>query len=216
VRRGRHTVKLVNLDDIGADFIAALPGEQVLPPPHMWVPAHDFELAQILDANQALALRALPLNATAPAPPRQGLRNWAGFRRPTNTSAPSSSLSSPTQAASGSAAWIRPGAETGPGFAVGYQPSAPGADWFARIRELTARQGFAPTQKAYKKDSSAYPSSIRGMSQIIHVLLTGTTRSLDVAVADILGTQRIFASEVVDVVPAPRRALVDSNLSRQD
>jgi glutamyl-tRNA synthetase len=65
-------------------------------------------------------------------------------------------------------------------------------EWFAQIRDLAARLGFAPNQKAYKQDPSAYPGSIREASQVIRVLLTGTQRSPDLAqVAGALGRDEV-------------------------
>ena len=85
---------------------------------------------------------------------------------------------------------VRSVAET---FASRYQPPAPGTEWFGQIRELAAELGFAPNQKAYKKDPDAYPGSIREASQIIRVLLTGTTRSPDLAaVAGVLGPDEVL------------------------
>ena len=59
--------------------------------------------------------------------------------------------------------------------------------------QLAADLGFAPNQKAYKKDPDAYPGSIREASQIIRVLITGTPRSPDLAqVAGALGPGEVL------------------------
>ena len=79
-------------------------------------------------------------------------------------------------------------------FARNYTP--PGEDpqaWFGQVRQLAADLGFAPNQKAYKKDPEAYPGSIREASQIIRILLTGTPRSPDLPlVAAALGTDEVL------------------------
>ena len=78
-------------------------------------------------------------------------------------------------------------------FADGYQPSAPGTEWFDQIRRLAADLGFAPSQKVYKQDPAAYHGSIREASQVIRVLLTGTLRSPELAeVAAALGTEEVL------------------------
>ena len=78
------------------------------------------------------------------------------------------------------------------GFASRYQPPAPDTEWFGQIRDLAAELGFAPNQKAYKKDPERYRGSIRDASQVIRVLLTGTTRSPDLAaVAGVLGADEV-------------------------
>lgn len=79
------------------------------------------------------------------------------------------------------------------GFVDAYQPPGPAADWFAQVRDLAARLGFAATQKAFKQDPGAYHGSIRETSQVIRVLLTGTTRSPDLAaVAAALGSDEVL------------------------
>ena len=45
-------------------------------------------------------------------------------------------------------------------FADGYQPLEDGDAWFGQIRELAARQGFAPSPKEFKKN----PTPTRGRS----------------------------------------------------
>jgi glutamyl-tRNA synthetase len=77
-------------------------------------------------------------------------------------------------------------------FAERYQPPAPDIEWFGQVRDLAARLGFAPNQKAYKQDPESYRGSIRDASQVIRVLLTGTTRSPDLAaVAGVLGADEV-------------------------
>ncbi len=72
-------------------------------------------------------------------------------------------------------------------FAAGYTP--PGPEWFDQIRRLADDLGFAPSKKAYKQDPAAYKGSISDASLIIRVLLTGSSRSPDLAeVAAALGT----------------------------
>jgi glutamyl-tRNA synthetase len=78
-------------------------------------------------------------------------------------------------------------------FARGYTPPGPDVDWFGQVRQVAADLGFAPNQKAYKKDPDAYPGSIREASQIIRVLITGTPRSPDLAqVAGALGPDEVL------------------------
>src|SRR5689334_21364742 len=78
-------------------------------------------------------------------------------------------------------------------FAADYQEFADQQEWFGQILDLAARHGFAPNAKEYKKNSDAYPGSIREASQMIPVALTGSIRSPDlVAVARALGTAEVL------------------------
>ena len=54
-------VDMVKLDDICADYIATLPGEQILAEVIIWAGRFDPGLAEVLAAEQDLALRALAI-----------------------------------------------------------------------------------------------------------------------------------------------------------
>ncbi len=187
-------VDLVKLDDISADFIATLPAADILGQVITWAQAYDPPLAKVLTASPEVALAALAIEREDVPNPRKDLRRWADFRAVYGYFFPR--LFAPvTDAADDRFGGLEPAvvrsvAET---FASRYQPPAPGTEWFGQIRELAAELGFAPNQKAYKKDPDAYPGSIREASQIIRVLLTGTTRSPDLAaVAGVLGPDEVL------------------------
>jgi glutamyl-tRNA synthetase len=188
-------VDMVKLDDICADYIATLPGEQILAEVITWARRYDPELVPILEANRALALRALAIERENTDKPRKDLRKWADFRAVygyffnvifdlvTDPADPRFDGLDPDL--------VRAVADA---FAGDYTP--PGEDpqaWFGRIRQLAAGLGFAPNQKAYKQDPQAYPGSIREASQVIRVLLTGSGQSPDLTqVAAALGTEEVL------------------------
>jgi glutamyl-tRNA synthetase len=187
-------VDLVKLDDISADYIATLTGEEILDRVLGWADKHDAELAAVLAAEQPLALRALAIERVGVENPRKDLRKWSEFRtvygyffrqifKP---------VTDPADARFGG---LDPDLvqAIADGFADSYQPPADGGDWFGQIRSLAGRLGFAPNQKAYKQAPYAFPGSIREVSQVIRVLLTGTPRSPDLeAVAAALGTDEVL------------------------
>ncbi len=187
-------VDLVKLDDISADFIATLPGIQILTRVTAWADARDPDLAATLRAEPDLALRALAIERDGSAHPRKDLRKWADFRpvygyffsqwhRPVTDAA--------DPRFGGLASHLVRSLASG--FADAYQPPASAADWFAQIRDLAAGLGFAATQQAYRQDPGAYHGSVREASRVIRVLLTGTTRSPNLAcVAAALGTDEVL------------------------
>ena len=127
--------------------------------------------------------------------PRKDLRKWSDFPAVYGYFFPElfAPVTDPADARFGGLdpdAGPRPSPPTSP---RGYTPPGDGVDWFDQIRQLAADLGFAPNQKDYKKDPDAYPGSIREASQIIRVLLTGSTRSPDLAqVAAALGTDEVL------------------------
>ena len=73
-------VDMVKLDDICADYIATLPGEQILAEVITWAERYAPDLAVVLAAERELALRALAIEREGVANPRKDLRKWADFR----------------------------------------------------------------------------------------------------------------------------------------
>jgi glutamyl-tRNA synthetase len=73
-------VDLVKLDDICADYVAALSGGQILDQVTTWAREHDPPLAAVLETESDLALRALAIEREGVANPRKDLQKWADFR----------------------------------------------------------------------------------------------------------------------------------------
>jgi glutamyl-tRNA synthetase len=187
-------VDLVKLDDICADYIATLPGRQILAEVATWARRYDPELAAVLETEQDLALRALAIEREGVDNPRKDLRKWADFRPVYGYFFPElfPLVTDPADARFGGLDpdLVRAIAEA---FADGYQPPAVDTDWFGQIRRLAADLGFAPSQKIYKQDPDAYPGSIREASQVIRILLTGTPNSPGLApVAAALGPDEVL------------------------
>ncbi len=171
---------LVKLDDISADFIATLPGAEILDRVLLWADSYDPDLASVLRAERALALRALAVEREDTPKPRKDLRKWADFRPVYGYFFPEvfECVTDPADPRFGGLGpdLVRALAA---GFADGYRPPSPDSVWFDQIRELATRLGFAANNKEYKKNPDAYPGSVREASQVIRVLLTGSLQSPD-------------------------------------
>jgi glutamyl-tRNA synthetase len=191
-------VDTVKLDDISGDYIATLSGEQILAEAGLWARRYDPGLAEILEAERALALRALAVEREDVPNPRKDLRKWAGFRTAYGFFFPQlfEPVTDPADARFGGLDpdLVRAVADA---FAAGYQPPRPGTghdgEWFDQVRRLAADLGFAPSRKDYKQNPAAYPGSIIDASQVIRVLITGALRSPDLAeVSRALGTDEVL------------------------
>ncbi len=189
---------MVKLDDVSADFVATLPGEQILDRVLPWADGYDPGLADVLRTERELALRALAIEREGVPNPRKDLRKWAGFRAVYGYFFPEifELVTDPADPRFGGldAGLVRSLAS---GFAAGYQPPAPDAvpdtAWFGQVRELAVRLGFAASQREYKKDPDAYPGSIAEASAVIRVLITGTRRSPEMSeVVRALGTDEVL------------------------
>jgi glutamyl-tRNA synthetase len=186
-------VDLVKLEDISADHVATLTGEQILDAVRVWAATHDAELVPVLDANRDLALRALAVERDGVENPRKDLRKWADFR-PAYGFFFTELFTPVTDAADERLGGLDPKLVRAflADFADGYQPLEDGREWFDQIRQLATKHGFAPNPKEFKKNPDAYPGSIREASQLVRVTLTGSTRSPDLhAVATTLGPAEV-------------------------
>jgi glutamyl-tRNA synthetase len=183
----------VKLEDISADHIATLSGEQILAEMRTWAADYDTELARVLDAEPGLALAALAVEREGVDNPRKDLRKWSDFRAAYGFFFPELfTLVGPDDERLGGlpADLVR---RLAADFADGYAESADPQEWFGQIRDLAAKHGFAPNAKAYKQDPDAYPGSIREASQLIRVALTGSTRSPDLfSVSRALGRPEVL------------------------
>ena len=188
-------VDLVKLEDISANHIATLTGEQIRTAIAEWAADHDPEIAEVLSAHPDLALRALAVERGPDVRnPRKDLRKWSDFRTAYGFFFPElfTPLTGPTDERLAVSSPVSPEviAAFGHDLADQYQHLADPGEWFDQVRTLTAKHGFAPSPKDYKSNPDTYPGSIREASQLVRLALTGSTRSPDMhAVASALGPE---------------------------
>jgi glutamyl-tRNA synthetase len=185
---------VAKLDDISADFVATMSGEQILDRVLPWADSCDKDLASVVRAERDLALRALAVEREGTENPRKDLRKWADFRRVYGFFFPAifELVTDPADErfCGLDTSLVRAMAS---GFAAGYTEPGPDVAWFEQIREVAGALGFALRQKDYKKNPDAYPGSIAHAAAVIRVLITGTRQSPDLAeVADALGRAEVL------------------------
>ncbi|MFC9692226.1 glutamate--tRNA ligase [Kribbella sp. NPDC056951] len=186
-------VDLVKLEDISADHIATLSGQQIFDAVRVWATQYDAELVPVLDAEPSLALRALAVERDGVENPRKDLRKWSDFRTAYAFFFPElfELVSGPTDERI-AALGVAPEVVTAfaQDLVASYEHRDDASEWFNQIRDLAAKHGFAANAKEYKKDPDAYPGSIREASQLVRVAITGATKSPDLhATTQALGAE---------------------------
>lgn len=172
---------MVKLEGISADYLAGLPGTEILGRLLPWLEEYDKDLATVVSAERDLALRALDVERVNTENPRKDLRKWADFRGVYGFFFPEV-FEPVTDPADERFNGIVPDLvrAMAAGFAAGYVEPGPDVPlWFDQIRTLAGELGFALRQKDYKKDPAAYPGSIAHASNVIRVLITGSHQSPD-------------------------------------
>ncbi len=75
-----------------------------------------------------------------------------------------------------------------------YNPADDSAQWFDKVKEITAQIGFTSDMKAYKADPSAFSGTVADVSAFIRQAVTGQVNSPDLyTVMQILGKDRSLA-----------------------
>ena len=183
----------VKLEDISADHIATLSTQEILAALRTWARRYDPELADVLDAEQDLALAALAVERVGVPNPRKDLRKWSDFRSAYGFFF--SELFTPVTLGDERLGTlpddlVRAFAAD---FAEGYQDLDVKEEWFAQIRDLAAKHGFAPTAKLFKQAPQEYAGSIAHASAVIRVALTGSNQAPDLfSVARVLGKDEVL------------------------
>jgi glutamyl-tRNA synthetase len=191
---------MVKLADICGDHVAGLSGPEILDSVSEWASQagsegapRDPELVGVIAANRELAERVVDVERVGVANPRKDLVRWSDFRDLYGFFFPE--LFTPvTDAASDLLGGLDPALvrKVAADFAEHYTWADEQPDWFAQIRELAARNGFAPNPKAYKADPEAYPGMLKDAANIIRVAITGSTRSPDLhQVCGALGAEEV-------------------------
>lgn len=190
-------VDLVKLEDISADHIAGIAGHQILEAVRGWAAQHDPELADVLDTEPDLALRALAIERDGVTNPRKDLRKWSDFRAAYGFFFPQlfAPLTSANDERLTTASPVDPAvtANFARDLVESYQHLDDPQEWFNQIREVSVKNGFAASPKDYKSDPDAYPGSIREAAQLVRIALTGSTRSPDLhAITRAIGSDEVL------------------------
>ncbi|MDQ2708901.1 MAG: glutamate--tRNA ligase family protein [Actinomycetota bacterium] len=173
-------VDMVKLADISGDHLATLSGPAILDAVCEWAAERDPELVSVIGDNRELAERVIDVERVGVDNPRKDLVRWSDFRALYGFFFPSlfTPVTDPSDQRLGGldAGLVR---KLTADFADHYTWSEKQPEWFAQVRELAARHGFAPNPKAYKKDPDAYPGMLRDAANVIRVAITGSSRSPD-------------------------------------
>lgn len=186
-------VDIVKLEDISADLIATTPGTVIIGQVETWATGNDPELASAIAAEPDLALRALAIEREGIENPRKDLRKWSDFRTVYGYFF-RTIFELVTDPADKRLGGLDPAVVRGLciDFLRDYRAIYDGDAWFDQIRAAAAANGFAASPKEYKSNPSAFHGSIREASQVIRVLLTGSTRSPGLhLVAAVLGEAEV-------------------------
>lgn len=185
----------VKLDSISRNYIAELAPPARAAAARAWAEAFDSEAAAALAADPDALLRAFELERELEANPRKDVAKWSDVLPSYRAMLPGG-VAPVTDA--GDEAFAPTAAEVVRAvladFADGYRHLDDRTEWFAQVRAVAARHGFAATAGEYKRAPDAFVGPISEASNIIRVALTGARRSPDLfMIARLIGEAEVLA-----------------------
>jgi len=189
----RPLVDMAKLDDISQDVVAERPPDRVYADVLAWARRFDVDLVPVLEGERERAVAALGIGRGGDGPVRKDLTRWSQFRDVYGFLL--DGLFAPvTDPADERFGGLDPGIVTAlaEDFAAHYRPETDGDAWFAQIRELAGRHGFAASKADQRADPDRYVGLLKDAAGVIRVLLTGSTRSPELhRVAAVLGPDEV-------------------------
>lgn len=187
-------VDLLKLRSLSREYIASLEPAQALAQLGDWAAGYAPELLAVLRKHPDLALAAFEMARRGNGTPRKDLACWQEFTTAYGFCFPElhETVDRPDDG--------RFGGLPGPAvsalaadLAACYRHAGPAQDWFAVLRTVAERHGFAPDVRAHRADPGAYRGSIRDVANVVRVCLTGSRRSPDLfQVAQSLGEEEVL------------------------
>ena len=187
-------VDVAKLRSVSRDHIAALPARDVVAAVEEWASAHDPALQAAIRNRPSVAVRAVEIAQAGGGTPRKDIACWSEFRAQygfffADLHQP---VSSPDDARFGGADPALVAAVTAD-FAAAYRHEEDARAWFAQIRSLAEKHGFAPTTRDFRRAPEMYRGSVTEIAGIIRVCLVGRDRSPDLfEIARALGAHEVL------------------------
>lgn len=185
----------VKLNSIAKDIVAAMSAEQVFEAVLKWAKEYRPAFAARLADNRDYVVKILNIERNIGKKSRKDLMKWEDVESDiayffddtfTVTAAEKAALLAPLTEND-----IRAVADD---FAVVYRAEEDKEMWFAHIKDLAEKYGFATDMKAYKDNPAAFKGNVSDVAKILRVLVTGRDKTPDLYdIMRILGAERVRA-----------------------
>ncbi len=183
----------VKLHSISKEVIARMTAEQVFDATFKWATDYHPILAERLKNNRDYVIRILDIERNIGKKSRKDLAKWEDVEPEltyffddlfTTTPADKKALLAPLSDSD-----VRQIADD---FAAVYNPTEDKDTWFAHIKTIAEKHGFATDMKAFKADPTAFKGNVSDVAKILRVLITGRDKTPDLfEIMRILGTDKV-------------------------
>lgn len=181
------------LENIAKDVIGDLSAAEVLAGVRTWAAEYDPAFAVVLDADPAYAERVFDVERSASENVRKDLAKWADARSGYGFFFPEL-FEVVTDLADERLGKIQPELVRliAADLVENYWENPDRDEWFAQIRELAVRHGYAPGPAELKAEPEKYRGPLRIVANVVRVALTGSSKSPDLwEVALVLGADEV-------------------------
>ncbi len=183
---------LAKLADISREVISMMPEPDILAAVLAWASVHRPAFAAALSGDPAYTHHVLMIDRDTPKR-RKDFAKWSdleeqwSFFFDTLFEAPTDLTDERYQRVPASDI-----VETAKRFLDTYDPADDKDTWFAKIRAITKKLGYAESTKEYKASPGVFRGSVVEVSNVLRVLVTGRTRSPDLyTVMTVMGPARV-------------------------
>ncbi len=186
-------VDTAKLASIAKDVIGAMDARAVSDAVSAWAEEFDPEFASVLRADPEYTVRVFYVERGGAENVRKDLAAWSDARAAYGFFFPSL-FALVTDPADERLGRIDPeeARAVAADFVEHYREDEDRDAWFAQIRELAVRHGYAPGPAELKAEPERYRGPLRVVATVIRVALTGSSRSPDLwEVARVLGSDEV-------------------------
>ncbi len=185
----------VKLNSIAKDVVARMSAEQVYDAVLAWATDYRPTFAERLKANRKYVIRILDIERNIGKKSRKDIVKWDDVEQDIAYFFDDLLTVSPAE----KAALLAPLTESdirliADEFAAIYQPADDKETWFAHIKAIAEKHGFATDMKAYKENPAAFKGSVSDVAKVLRVLVTGRDKTPDLyEIMRILGADKVRA-----------------------
>lgn len=185
----------VKLNSIAKDVVARMSAEQVYDAVLKWANEYNPAFADRLVAHRDIMIQILNIERNIGKKSRKDIVKWDDVEQDIAYFFDDLLTASPAE----KAALLAPLTESdirliADEFAAIYQPADDKETWFAHIKAIAEKHGFATDMKAYKENPAAFKGSVSDVAKVLRVLVTGRDKTPDLyEIMRILGADKVRA-----------------------
>ena len=180
---------LVKLNDVCKNVIALYSAETVYDMATEWAKKYDTELFDLLTRDKDFSIKMFGFDRN-PDKPRKDIGKWSEVRDAFSFMFDELFDGNYENVPNVSKEDAKKILEL---YKDMYDEKEDNSEWFAKLKDLAEKVGFAREVKEYKKNPDAYPGHVGDVSNVLRVAVTGRTKSPDLcSIMKTLGRDKVL------------------------